>query len=71
MRELPRELPGQMRNMYNGGIKLGTDENLRSQISWKLIKNRQTAPLWNGKQFTREMENAYEQMWLNYIENKT
>jgi predicted O-linked N-acetylglucosamine transferase (SPINDLY family) len=53
------------------GIKLGTDENLRSQIAWKLIKNRQTAPLWNGKQFTREMENAYEQMWLNYIENKT
>ncbi|MGA8894484.1 MAG: O-linked N-acetylglucosamine transferase, SPINDLY family protein [Planktothrix agardhii] len=52
------------------GIKLGTDENLRQQIAWKLRKNRQMAPLWNGKQFTREMENAYEQMWQKYIEGK-
>jgi predicted O-linked N-acetylglucosamine transferase (SPINDLY family) len=52
------------------GIKLGTDENLRQQISWKLRKNRQTAPLWNAKQFTREMENAYQQMWQKYIEGK-
>jgi predicted O-linked N-acetylglucosamine transferase (SPINDLY family) len=52
------------------GIKLGKDENLRQQIAWKLRKNRQTAPLWNGKQFTREMENAYQQMWQKYIEGK-
>jgi predicted O-linked N-acetylglucosamine transferase (SPINDLY family) len=49
------------------GIKLGTDENLRQQVAWKLRKNRQTAPLWNAKQFTRDMENTYQQMWLNYI----
>ena len=52
------------------GIKLGTDENLRQQIAWKLRKNRQTAPLWNAKQFTLEMENAYQQMWQKYIEGK-
>ncbi len=52
------------------GIKLGTDENLRSQIAWKLRQNRKTAPLWNGKQFTREMEKAYEQMWLNYLNSR-
>ncbi|WRH68331.1 MAG: hypothetical protein RSE13_09060 [Planktothrix sp. GU0601_MAG3] len=52
------------------GIKLGKDENLRQQIAWKLRKNRQTAPLWNGKQFTREMENAYQQMWQRYIDGK-
>jgi predicted O-linked N-acetylglucosamine transferase (SPINDLY family) len=52
------------------GIKLGRYENLRQQIAWKLRKNRQTAPLWNGKQFTHEMENAYEQMWQKYIEGK-
>jgi predicted O-linked N-acetylglucosamine transferase (SPINDLY family) len=51
------------------GIRLGKDENLRREISWKLKKGRQTAPLWNAKQFTREMENAYQQMWSNYIEN--
>ncbi|MFM6191682.1 MAG: O-linked N-acetylglucosamine transferase, SPINDLY family protein, partial [Planktothrix sp.] len=51
------------------GIKLGTDEKLRQQVAWKLRQNRKTAPLWNAKQFTREMEKAYEQMWQKYIES--
>jgi predicted O-linked N-acetylglucosamine transferase (SPINDLY family) len=50
------------------GIRLGKDESLREQIYWKLRQSRQTAPLWNGKQFTREMEKAYEGMWQRYIE---
>ncbi len=50
------------------GIRLGKDEKLRQEISWKLRKSKQTAPLWNAKQFTREMENAYEQMWQRYVE---
>ncbi|MEH2318694.1 O-linked N-acetylglucosamine transferase, SPINDLY family protein [Nostoc sp.] len=45
------------------GVRLGKDEVLRQQVVLKLKASRQTAPLWNGKQFTREMENAYEQMW--------
>ena len=51
------------------GIRLGKDAKLREQISWKLRQSRQTAPLWNAKQFTRELEKAYEQMWIKYIEN--
>lgn len=51
------------------GIRLGKDPVLRQQISWKLRQSRQTAPLWNGKQFTREMEKAYEKMWQRYVEN--
>ena len=50
------------------GIRLGKDTVLRQQISWKLRQSRQTAPLWNAKQFTREMEKAYEQMWQIYVE---
>jgi len=50
------------------GIRLGKDAVLRQQISWKLRQSRQTAPLWNGKQFTQDMEKAYEQMWQIYIE---
>ncbi|XZN89916.1 MAG: O-linked N-acetylglucosamine transferase, SPINDLY family protein [Microcoleus sp.] len=50
------------------GIRLGKDPVLRQQISWKLRQSRQTAPLWNGKQFTRELEKAYEQMWQIYID---
>ena len=50
------------------GIRLGKDAALRQQISWKLRQSRQTAPLWNGKQFTRELEKAYEQMWQIYLD---
>jgi predicted O-linked N-acetylglucosamine transferase (SPINDLY family) len=45
------------------GIRLGQDETLRQQISWRLKRSRQTSPLWNAKQFASEMETAYEQMW--------
>jgi predicted O-linked N-acetylglucosamine transferase (SPINDLY family) len=48
------------------GIRLGKDALLREQIAGKLRQSRQTAPLWNGKQFAREMEKAYEQMWQRY-----
>ncbi|BAZ04157.1 O-linked N-acetylglucosamine transferase, SPINDLY family protein [Calothrix sp. NIES-3974] len=48
------------------GIHLGKDENLRKEVAWKLQRSKQTAPLWNGKLFTREMENAYRQMWDIY-----
>ena len=51
------------------GIRLGKDTVLRQQISWKLRQSRQTAPLWNAKQFTREMEKAYEQMWQRYLDS--
>jgi predicted O-linked N-acetylglucosamine transferase (SPINDLY family) len=49
------------------GIKLGTDENLRKEVSWKLKQSKKISPLWNGKQFTHEMENAYQQMWEIYV----
>ncbi|MGI0479171.1 O-linked N-acetylglucosamine transferase, SPINDLY family protein [Geminocystis sp. CENA526] len=50
------------------GIKFGTDENLRKEVSWKLRQSKKTSPLWNAKQFTREMEKAYQQMWQIYLE---
>jgi predicted O-linked N-acetylglucosamine transferase (SPINDLY family) len=49
------------------GISLGKDAALRQQISWKLRQSRQTSPLWNAQQFTRDMEKAYEQMWEIYL----
>lgn len=53
------------------GIRLGKDPALRQKIAWKLRQSRQTSPLWNAKQFTREMENAYEQMWQRYVKTST
>ena len=48
------------------GIKLGTNAQLRQDVSWKLRQSKQTSPLWNGKQFARQMEDAYKQMWAIY-----
>ncbi|MBR8827887.1 MAG: hypothetical protein DSM107014_08295 [Gomphosphaeria aponina SAG 52.96 = DSM 107014] len=48
------------------GIKLGLDAALREKIAWKLRAARRTSPLWNGREFTREMEKAYQQMWAHY-----
>jgi predicted O-linked N-acetylglucosamine transferase (SPINDLY family) len=46
------------------GIRLGQDESLRQQVVWKLKVAKQTAPLWNARQFTQQMETAYCQMWM-------
>jgi predicted O-linked N-acetylglucosamine transferase (SPINDLY family) len=48
------------------GIKLGLDRDLRSKIAGKLRVGKSTAPVWNAKQFTLEMEQAYCQMWDKY-----
>ncbi|TAE60043.1 MAG: O-linked N-acetylglucosamine transferase, SPINDLY family protein [Nostocales cyanobacterium] len=52
------------------GVRLGKDENLRKEVSWKLKQGKKNAPLWNGKQFTREMEKAYRQMWEIYVDSQ-
>jgi predicted O-linked N-acetylglucosamine transferase (SPINDLY family) len=45
------------------GIRLGTDATLRDRISQRLWHSRRTAPLWNTRQFARDVESAYLQMW--------
>jgi len=49
------------------GVKLGLNEKLREKIHWKLLKNRETAPVWNAKLFTEQMEGAYLSMWQQYV----
>ncbi len=49
------------------GIRYGTEPELRRLVKDKLLQSRQTAPLWNATQFTREVENAYVQMWQRYM----
>ena len=53
------------------GVRIGNDPDLRQQISWKLKQSKRTSPLWNTKQFTKEMEFAYEQMWAEYVKLET
>jgi predicted O-linked N-acetylglucosamine transferase (SPINDLY family) len=49
------------------GVRLGTDTKLRQQVMLKLREARRSAPLWNGRQFARNMEAAYDQMWVDYV----
>jgi len=49
------------------GVRLGKDAALRQNIRMRLLQSRQTSPLWNTRQFARDMETAYEQMWKNYL----
>ncbi len=48
------------------GILLGTDSDLRQEVTWKLKQAKHTSPLWNALSFTREMENAYRKMYEMY-----
>ena len=48
------------------GIKLGLDRQLRDKIQGKLRSGRANAPVWNAKQFTLDMEQAYRDMWAKY-----
>jgi predicted O-linked N-acetylglucosamine transferase (SPINDLY family) len=52
------------------GVKLGLDRDLRDKIAGKLRSGRTTAPVWNAKQFTLDMEEAYRQMWAIYQEKQ-
>jgi predicted O-linked N-acetylglucosamine transferase (SPINDLY family) len=49
------------------GVRLGRDAALRRRVAEKLGRSRQTAPLWNAKAFTRDVEAAYQQMWQIYL----
>jgi predicted O-linked N-acetylglucosamine transferase (SPINDLY family) len=50
------------------GVKLGLDRDLRMQVREKLRSGRQSAPVWNAKQFTLDMEQAYREMWAKHLE---
>jgi predicted O-linked N-acetylglucosamine transferase (SPINDLY family) len=52
------------------GIKLGLDRELRDKIAGKLRSGRTKAPVWNAKQFTLDMEQAYRGMWDKYQEQQ-
>lgn len=52
------------------GIRLGTDVKLRQQVRGKLLTSRQTSPLWNAQQFTKDMEGAYQAMWQKHLEQQ-
>jgi len=53
------------------GVRFGTDAALREQVKEQLWRSRHNSPLWNAEQFTRDLENAFEQMWQKYQEENS
>ncbi len=54
------------REYIDWGVKLGLDRQLRHKVQGKLRSGRNTAPVWDAKQFTLDLEQAYRQMWAKY-----
>ena len=64
--DLP-ELITQTESEYEAlAIALASDPGRVAQIKHKLELNRRTSPLFNTKQFTRDLESAYEAMYERY-----
>jgi predicted O-linked N-acetylglucosamine transferase (SPINDLY family) len=53
------------------GIRFGMDLGLRQRVAWQLKQAKHTAPLWNTRNFVKEMENAYTQMQSIYEQHGT
>jgi predicted O-linked N-acetylglucosamine transferase (SPINDLY family) len=52
------------------GVRLGKDAALRQDVAWKLRMSRHSAPLWSAQKFTRDLEDAYRQMWEMYLKSQ-
>jgi predicted O-linked N-acetylglucosamine transferase (SPINDLY family) len=51
------------------GVRFGMDEQLRQRVCWQLYLSRQNSPLWNARQFTQELEYAFEDIWRKYLQS--
>ena len=56
------------REYVEWGVRFGQDLALRQQVAWQLRRSRQTSPLWDGRGLTRDLEAAFEEMWLRYLD---
>ena len=55
----------------NWGIRFGNEPQLRQKVNAQLRQSRHTASVWDAKQFVRDMENAWQEMWEIYKRNNS
>jgi predicted O-linked N-acetylglucosamine transferase (SPINDLY family) len=55
----------------NWGIRFGNEPQLRQKVNAQLMQSRHTASVWDTKQFVRDMENAWQEMWEIYKHNNS
>ena len=51
----------------NWGVMFGLNQELRDRVRWKLRQSKRTSPLWDARQFTRDLETVYQQIWESYL----
>jgi predicted O-linked N-acetylglucosamine transferase (SPINDLY family) len=54
------------REYIDWGIRLGSDRQLHQRTYSQLQQAKHTAPLWNTRQFARDLEQAYLGMWAEF-----
>jgi len=55
----------------NWGVMFGLHRELRDRVRWKLRQSKRTSPLWDARQFTRDLEAVYQQIWDVYLKGKS
>ena len=54
----------------NWGVMFGLNRDLRDRVRWKLRQGKRTSPLWDARQFTRDLEAVYQQIWDGYLKDR-
>jgi predicted O-linked N-acetylglucosamine transferase (SPINDLY family) len=63
---IPELITYSLEDYYALALALATDRNKYRDIRNKILANRESAPLFNSKNFTRDLEAVYLQMWDEY-----
>jgi predicted O-linked N-acetylglucosamine transferase (SPINDLY family) len=65
--ELPELIAGSIEEYEALALKLARDPGRLAELRGKLVRNRNTAPLFDTPRFARHLESAYEIMWRHYL----
>jgi predicted O-linked N-acetylglucosamine transferase (SPINDLY family) len=60
---VPEQITANLDDYQTLALKLARDPGLLAEIKAKLVRNRNTYPLFNTERFTRHIEAAYTTMW--------
>jgi protein O-GlcNAc transferase len=64
---VPELITYSLEDYYTLALDLATDRRKYENIRNKIIANRESAPLFDSTKFTRHLEQAYRQMWDEYV----
>jgi predicted O-linked N-acetylglucosamine transferase (SPINDLY family) len=63
----PELITYSLEDYYALALELATDKNRYRDIRNKITANRESAPMFDSKKFTRDLESIYLQMWEAYV----